>query len=98
MIHFDYALETNDNRKFIKKSVYFVELEIDSLNWILLSRADSIDEPSDGPAWSKLEKNFRAALALEEFTRNKEVYIGASFQNFKISSDYFASRALGLNP
>ncbi len=97
MIHFDYALETNDNRKFIKKSVYLgVGDRLFKLDFT--SRADSIDEPSDGPAWIKLEKNFRTALGLKEFTRNKEVYIGASFQNFKIASDYFASRALGLNP
>ena len=97
MIHFDYALETNDNRKFIKKSVYLgVGDRLFKLDFT--SRADSIDEPSDGPAWIKLEKNFRTALGLKEFTRNKEVYIGASFQNFRIASDYFASRALGLNP
>ena len=97
MIHFDYALETNDNRKFIKKSVYLgVGDRLFKLDFT--SKAESIDEPSDGPAWSKLEQNFRSALGLKKFTRSKEVYIGSSFQNFKTASEYFASRALGLNP
>ncbi len=97
MINFDYALKTNDNRTFIKKSVYLgVGDRLFKLDFT--SRAESIDEPSDGPAWSKLEKNFRSALGLKEFKRNKEVYIGNSFENFKKASEYFATRAMGLNP
>ncbi len=97
MIHFDYALETNDSRKFIKKSVYLgVGDRLFKLDFT--SRAESIDEPSNGAAWVKLEKNFRSALGLKKFTRDKEVYIGNSFRNFKLASEYFASRALGLNP
>ena len=97
MINFDYALETNDNRTFIKKSVYLgVGDRLFKLDFT--SRAESIDEPSDGPAWSKLEKNFRSALGLKDFKRNKEVYIGNSFENFKKASEYFATRAMGLNP
>tara|TARA_Y100000589_G_scaffold127717_2_gene121577 strand:- start:1975 stop:3753 length:1779 start_codon:yes stop_codon:yes gene_type:complete len=97
MIHFDYALQTNDERSFIKKSVYLgVGDRLFKLDFT--SRAETIDEPSDGPAWKKLEQNFRSALGLKEFKRDKEVYLGSSFENFKKASEYFATRAMGLNP
>lgn len=97
MIHFDYAIQTNDNRAFLKKSVYLGVGER-LLKLDFTARTDNIDEPSDGPNWSRLENNFRAALGLGELTRNREVYLGQQFENFDKSSRYFAARALGLNP
>ena len=97
MIHFDYALETNDNRKFIKKSVY-LGVEIVFLSLISLRRPRVLTSQATVLPGVNWNKNFRSALGLKKFTRSKEVYIGSSFQNFKTASEYFASRALGLNP
>lgn len=97
MIHFDYAVQTNDNRAFLKKSVYLGVGER-LLKLDFTARANDINEPSDGPNWSRIESNFRAAFGLGELTRDREVYLGQRFDNFDKSSRYFAERALGLNP
>lgn len=92
MYQFDYAFQNLSDQAIIKKTVYFPHEEgLYKLDFT--TTAESLDSPSDGEDWIRLDNIFKQVFGLSESPKKNQAYLNQDNSAFEKASRFFANKA-----
>ena len=92
MYQFEYAFQNLSDQAIIKKTVYFPHEEgLYKLDFT--TTAESLDSPSDGEDWIRLDNIFKQVFGLSESPKKNQAYLNQDNTAFEKASRFFANKA-----